>query len=157
MDFIMPINYFYLRKTEERLLCRLNLMTRKVKNTWSKGNLRMTVQAKIHQSFQHNALRASIYIYIRQLSSFWAPTLWFIGLTVVACHIQYTFLSLCQFCSRENGTRNYAKAAILLWYENGRRRLLGAQSINAERTSFHCSQSDKQWCTEYPPHSTLNL
>ena len=29
--------------------------------------------------------------------------LWFIDLTVATCHIQYTFLSLCQFVSRENG------------------------------------------------------
>ena len=44
-----------------------------------------------------------IIIYIRQLSSFRAPTLWLIDLTVATCHIQYTFLSLCQFFSRENG------------------------------------------------------
>ena len=42
------------------------------------------------------ALRACVYIYIRQLSSFRAPTLWFIDPTVTTCHIQYTFLSLCQ-------------------------------------------------------------
>ena len=30
-------------------------------------------------------------------------TLWFIDLTVATCHIQYTFLSLCQCFSRENG------------------------------------------------------
>ena len=50
-----------------------------------------------------SALRACAYIYIQQLSSFRAPTLWFIDLTVATCHIQYTFLSLCQFVSRENG------------------------------------------------------
>ena len=48
-----------------------------------------------------NALRACVYIYIRQLSSFRAPTLWFIDLTVATCHIQYTFLIF--FFSRENG------------------------------------------------------
>ena len=40
-----------------------------------------------------NALRACVYIYIRQLSSFRAPTLWFIDQTVV--------LSLCQFFTRK--------------------------------------------------------
>ena len=30
------------------------------------------------------------------------PMLWFIDLTVATCYIQYTFLSLCQFFSREN-------------------------------------------------------
>ena len=50
-----------------------------------------------------NALRACVYIYIRQLSSFRATTLWFIDLAVATCYIQYTFLSLCQFLSRENG------------------------------------------------------
>ena len=50
-----------------------------------------------------NYLCAYVYIYIWQLSSFRVPTLWFIDLTVATCHIQYTFLSLCQFVSRENG------------------------------------------------------
>ena len=54
-------------------------------------------------SLSINALRASVSIYIRQLNSFRTPTLWFIDLTVAACHIQCTFLSLCQFVSRENG------------------------------------------------------
>ena len=36
------------------------------------------------------------------LNSFRVPTLWFIDLTVAACHIEYTFLSLCQFFLREN-------------------------------------------------------
>ena len=49
-----------------------------------------------------NALRACVYIYIQQLSSFRALTLWLIDVTVATCHIQYTFLSLCQFVSREN-------------------------------------------------------
>ena len=44
-----------------------------------------------------NALCACVYIYIRQLSPFRAPTLWFINLPFATCHIQYTFLSLCQF------------------------------------------------------------
>ena len=50
-----------------------------------------------------NALRACVSIYIRQLSSFRVPTLWFIDLAVATCHIQYTFLSLFRFFSRENG------------------------------------------------------
>ena len=49
-----------------------------------------------------NALRAFVYVYTRQLSSFRVSTLWFIELTVATCHIQYTFLSLCQILSREN-------------------------------------------------------
>ena len=54
-------------------------------------------------SLSINALCVCVYIYIRQLSSFRAPMLWFIDLTVATCHIQYTFLSLCQFIPRENG------------------------------------------------------
>ena len=51
--------------------------------------------------------------------------------SVATCHIQYTFLSLCQFFSGENGQK--AKIlAIFVWYENGRRRFSGAQSINTE-------------------------
>ena len=52
-----------------------------------------------------NALRACVYIYMRQLSSFIAPTLWFIDLTVATC----------LFFSRQNGeTRKYSKSAIFV-------------------------------------------
>ena len=54
-------------------------------------------------SLRINALCACVYIYIQQLSFFRVPMLWFIDLIVTTCHIQYTFLSLCQFFSRENG------------------------------------------------------
>ena len=66
-----------------------------------------------------------------------------IDLTVATCHIQYPFLSLCQFFSRENGQNTkILEVRHFLWYENGRRRLLGAQSINTERAepeAAHCS------------------
>ena len=90
-------------------------------------------------SLSINALRASFYtIYIQQLSSFRAPTLWFIDLTVATCHIQCTFLSLHQFVSRENG-QNTKILVIFRMMRNGHRRLLGAQSINTERTSLICT------------------
>ena len=86
-----------------------------------------------HKLLSINALRARVYIYIRQLSSFRAPTLWFIDLTVATCHTQYTFLSLCQFFQEKTDkTGNTQKSAIFVWYENGRRRLRGAQSIGTE-------------------------
>ena len=40
------------------------------------------------------------------------------------------------FQEKTDKTRKYSKSAILLWYENGRRRFLGAQSINTERASL---------------------
>ena len=57
----------------------------------------------IKEALGINALRACVSIYIRQLSSLRAPTLWLIDLTVATCHIKDTFLSFCQFFSRENG------------------------------------------------------
>ena len=57
----------------------------------------------LRSSLAVNALYACVHIYIRQLSSFRVATLWFIDLTVATCHIQYTYLSLCWFCWRENG------------------------------------------------------
>ena len=89
-------------------------------------------------SLSINALHACVDIYTRQLSSFRAPcTLWFIDLTIATCHTQYTFLSLCQFFHKKTDkTRKYSKSAIFVWYQNGRRRLLDAQSINAERASL---------------------
>ena len=48
----------------------------------------------------------------------------------------YTFLSLCQFFSREKGQNTkILEACHCAWHENGHRRLFGAQSINAERAS----------------------
>ena len=48
-----------------------------------------------------DALRACVYIYIRQLGSFRVPTLWFIDLTVATCHIHYHPLRLCQCFPRK--------------------------------------------------------
>ena len=47
-------------------------------------SLDLLVQCSSQRRFSQyiNALRACVYIYIRQLSSFRAPTLWFIALTV---------------------------------------------------------------------------
>ena len=60
-------------------------------------------------------IRACVYIYIRQLSSLKAPTLWFIDPTVATCHIQYTFLSLCQFFHEKTPkTRKHSKSAIFM-------------------------------------------
>ena len=42
----------------------------------------------LKEALSINALCACVYIYIRQLSSLRAPTLWFIDLTVATCHIQ---------------------------------------------------------------------
>ena len=53
-----------------------------------------------------NALCACVYIYIRQLSSFRVPTLWFINLALATGHIQYTFLSLCQFFPLRKRTKH---------------------------------------------------
>ena len=64
----------------------------------------MGAGASLRSSLGINALRACVYVYIpRQFSSFRAPTLWFIDVTVATCHIQYAFLSLCRFFPRENG------------------------------------------------------
>ena len=56
-----------------------------------------------------NALRACVYIYFRQLSSFRAPTLWLIDLTVATCHIPSGlrhFFLLIFFHEETNKTRN---------------------------------------------------
>ena len=36
------------------------------------------------------------------------------------------------FHEKKDKTQKYSKSAISIWYENGHRRLLGAQSINIE-------------------------
>ena len=84
-----------------------------------KNRLRYREPSDRRSSLSINALHACVYIYIRKLSSFRAPTLWFIDLTVASCHIQYT-----------------RSLTIFVWYKNGRRHLVGAQSINTERVSW---------------------
>ena len=66
------------------------------------------------------------------LSSFRYPILWSIDLTVSICHIQYTFLSLCQFFHEKTDKTKNTWSTIFVWYENGRQRSLGVQSINTE-------------------------
>ena len=68
------------------------------------------------------------------ISSFRVPTLWFIDLPVATCHIQYTFLSFCQFFSWEN-EQNTKTLTLCVWYKNGHPLLLGVQSINSEKAS----------------------
>ena len=89
------------------------------------------------------------------------PTLRFIDLTVAACRIQYTFWSLCHFFfSRENGqSTRILEVRHFRMIRNGRRRLLGAQSINTERalstqnnTAPHRTASTAQHSTAQ--HST---
>ena len=46
------------------------------------------------------------------------------------------------FHEKTDKTRKYSKSAIFVWYENGRRWLLGAQSINTERVSI---KSPRVW------------
>ena len=55
---------------------------------WFGNNLPVSAQRGF---LSINALRACIYIYIRQLSSYRSPTLWFIDLAVATCPIQYIF------------------------------------------------------------------
>ena len=79
-----------------------------------------------------NALRACVYIYIWQLSSFRASTLWFIDFDCELYSSIYSNTpSLCQFISQENG-QNMRILGPLFSYENGCRQLLGVQSINSE-------------------------
>ena len=60
-----------------------------------------------------------VYIYIQELSSFRAPTLLLIDLTVATCYIQYIFLSLWQvfFFSQENGQNTRILKITIFVYE----------------------------------------
>ena len=74
--------------------------------------------------------------YVRQLSSFRVPTLWFIDLTVATCHIQNMFLSLYQLFHKKTDKTTQTYSYFVILYKNDHRRLLGMQSINTERVSF---------------------
>ena len=86
-----------------------------------------------------NALRACVYIYIRQLISFRAPTLWFIDLTVATCHIQYTFLSYGRhfFHEKTDKTRKCSMSPTFSYHTKMTADInTGAQGINTERASL---------------------
>ena len=57
----------------------------------------------VKEALTINALRARVYIYMRQLSSLRAPTWWLIDLTVATCHIQSTSELMPYLFPRENG------------------------------------------------------
>ena len=66
--------------------------------------------------------------------------LWFIDMTVATCHIQYTFLSLCQFFHETKQEKSqsppflyHTKMAADSYYMY----TVGAQSSNTERTSLN--------------------
>ena len=58
--------------------------------------------------------------------------MWFIDLTVATWRIQIHFSEFMSFLFHEKTEKTQEYFA---WYENGGRRLLGAQSINTERAS----------------------
>ena len=94
-------------------------------------SLRATKNLSQSGSLSINALRACVYIYTWQLR---APrcglSIWLSSLarfnTLFWVYVNY-------FHEKTDKTRKYSKSAIFIWYENGRWRLLGAQSINTER------------------------
>ena len=93
---------------------------------------------------------------VEQLSSFMAPKLWFMDLTVATCHIRYIFLSLCQFFSRLKrpkhvNTRSPPFLSAIL---------LSAQSTNIERQEKCASIFIRPCCKSFlysVISSTLNV
>ena len=80
--------------------------------------------------------------------------MWFIDLTVATCHIQYIFLF--SFSTRKHTKyENTRKSAIFVWYENGGRRLLGAQSIDSERASLNSCEKKSEASTGFEPTTTF--
>ena len=80
-----------------------------------------------------NALHAHVYIYNQQL---------FLGTTT--CHIQYTFLSLCQCFHKKTDKTRKCVCTPFSWYKNGSQQLLGMQSINTERASSSETKSNER-------------
>ena len=131
----------YILERNKHLICKIHLVS------LSSFPLPLPLLLLLYTHFKEflsiNALCTFVHIYIWQLSSFRAPTLWFIGLTVATCHIQYTFLSLWQFFFNRRWTKCENTQSS---YENGRRRLLGMQSIKTERASLICPPSFDMVC-----------
>ena len=61
----------------------------------------------VKEVFSVLMLCAPVFIfYLRQLSSFRAPTLWFTHLKVATCHIQYTFSEFMPICLTRKRTKH---------------------------------------------------
>ena len=58
------------------------------------------------------------------------------------------------FPEETDKTRKYSKSAIFVWYENGRRRLQGAQRTDTERTSLNIIS---RWGTLLIPPNEVSL
>ena len=80
-------------------------------------------------------------------SNLFSPSdLWYLHRRWQACgHVNCCGLkmTLCQFVSREDGQNTNI---LEVWYQNGRRRLLGAQSINTERASYKLILLSRKTC-----------
>ena len=99
-----------------------------------------TLEIMVISALSELMICAPVFIfYIQQLSSFRAPTLWFIDLTVATCHIQYAFLSLSAIFFTRKRTKHENTRSPPFSY----RRLLGAQSINTERTKQQQQQQQQ--------------
>ena len=90
-----------------------------------------------------------LYIYIWQLSSFRVPTLWFIDLTDATCHIQNTFLSLCEFFFAWENWWNTRILSLPFSYDMkvAANSYVGAQSINSERASLNVIPAENHFAS----------
>ena len=92
-------------------------------NNWNKIRPKSVIRLR-RGSLSINALRACVYIYIRQLSSFRAPTLWLsIWLSLLAIFNTLFWVYFNLFHEKTDKTRKY------VWYENGRRRYSARKAL----------------------------
>ena len=70
----------------------MNLRLEFIKLSLDPATFSIQILLMFLSSLSINALRACVYIYIQQLSSFRALTLWFIDLIVATCQIQETYV-----------------------------------------------------------------
>ena len=100
-------------------------------------------------SLSINALRACVYINIQQLGSFGRPRGLSIWLLLLAIFNTLFWVYVNFFQEKTDKTRKYSKSAIFVWHENGRRRLLGAQSIDTEIASLNSTTIDCCYMKEH--------
>ena len=97
------------------------------------------ISGPVGNYFRAGIISGPVWRSFRGRDHFWActvPTLWFIDLTVdiATCHIQYTILYTMPIYFTRKRTKYEDSPPLFVSYENGRRRSLGAQSINTQRT-----------------------
>ena len=137
-----PKTYFGRRSNHELLVCRgwkveCSKDTRKAGKLWQTGNQSTCWVRRFKEALSVLMLCAPVFIFTSGSSALLGRPRCGLSIWLSLLAIFNTLFWVYANCFHEktDKTRKYSKSAIFVWYENGRRQLVCAQSINTERAS----------------------